>query len=79
MENRIKEERIAQTRAEIAKRIGRFCQELPEAEFEKLLNRMTGIHCKYDLFPHVPELAEMTELDAAMEEGLQAFKKSLGS
>lgn len=79
MDNRIKEERTAQARAAIAKRIERFCRELPEAEFEKLLDRMTAIQCKYDIFPHIPELAEMAELDAAMEEQLRAFRKTLSS
>ena len=79
MDKSAREERIAQARAEIAKRIERFCRQLPRADFEKLLDRMTGIHCKYDIFPHMPELAEMAELDAAMEEELHALKKSLGS
>jgi hypothetical protein len=79
MDNRLREERIAQARAEIARRIERFCRHLPKGEFEKLLDRMTGIHCKYDLFPHIPEFGEMAELDAAMEDGLQGFKKRLGS
>lgn len=80
MDKRIKDERVAQARAEIAKRIERFCRELPKVEFEKLLDRMTTIHCKYDIFPHVPELAEMTELDLVMEQELQAFgKRTLGS
>ena len=77
MDKRIRDERIAQARAEIAKRIERFCHGLPKAEVERLLDRMTAIHCKYDIFPHIPELAEMAELDAAMEEELHAFRKRL--
>ena len=79
MDKRITEERIAQTRAEISKRIARICRALPEAEFEKLLDRMTAIHCKYEIFPHIPELAEMAELESVMQEEFRAFKRTLGS
>ena len=79
MDKRIREERIAHAGAEIAKSIERFCQTLPKAEFEKLLDRMTAISCKYDIFPHVPEIAEMAELETAMNEEFRAFRKTLSS
>ena len=79
MDNRVSEGRIAQTRAEIAKRIEPFCRGLPKAEFESLLDRMTEIRCKYDISPHLPGLAESAKLDGAMNGRLQPFKKSLGS
>jgi hypothetical protein len=58
MHNGITEERVAQARAEISKRIAPVCGALPEPEFESLLDRMTSIHCKYEILPPVPELAE---------------------
>ena len=79
MDQRTKEQRIAQARAEIKKRIARVCRTLPEAEFENLLDRMTAIHCKYDIFPHVPEVAQLAELETAVEEEFRAFKRQLGS
>ena len=79
MDKRITEERLAQARAEISKRIARICRALPESEFEKLLDRMTAIHCKYEIFPHVPELAEMAELETAVDEEFRTFKRTLGS
>lgn len=79
MDKRVREERVAQARAAIAKRIERFCREVPNAEFEKLLDRMTAVHCKYDIFPHIPELAEMADLEAAFEEEIRALKKTLRS
>jgi len=51
MDERIKEERIAQARAEIAKRIMRFCRNLHPQDLEKLLDRMALVHFKYDVFP----------------------------
>ena len=79
MDKRIKEQRIAQARAEIKKRIARVCGTLPEAEFENLLDRMTAIHCKYDVFPNVPEFAQLAELESAIQEEFRAFKQQLGS
>jgi hypothetical protein len=58
MDNRPREERIAQARAEIAKRIRRVCKTLPPAEFEKLLDRMALIYWKYDVAPNLPEALE---------------------
>ena len=51
MDERIKQERIAQARAEIAKRIMRFCRNLHPQDLEKLLDRMALVHFKYDVFP----------------------------
>ena len=51
MDDRLKRERIAQARAEIAKRIMRFCRNLHPQDLEKLLDRMALVHCKYDVFP----------------------------
>ncbi len=56
MDERTKAERLAQARLEIAARIKRVCERLPRAEFEKLVDRMAGIQCKYDVFPNIPEL-----------------------
>lgn len=51
MDERIKQERIAQARAEIARRIMRFCRNLQPQDLEKLLDRMALVHFKYDIFP----------------------------
>jgi hypothetical protein len=61
MDERTKAERLAQARLEIGARIKRFCERLPRAEFEKLLDRMAGIQCKYDVFPTIPEPPESVE------------------
>jgi hypothetical protein len=58
MDERVKEERIAQARAEIAKRIRSVCDGLAPADLEKLLDRMALIQWKYEILPNVPELPE---------------------
>ncbi len=65
MDERTKAERIAQARLEIAGRIKRVCERLPRAEFEKLLDRMAGIQCKYDVFPNVPAPPDSKDGDEA--------------
>lgn len=76
MKDRVREQRVAEARAEIAKRIKRVCRDLPAAEFEKLLDRMTLLHCKYDIFPHLPELVDTAEFQQAIEEELPKFRPS---
>jgi hypothetical protein len=49
-----KAEAIAHARAEIAKRISRFCHNLSSEQFEALLDRMAGIQAKYDILPNLP-------------------------
>jgi hypothetical protein len=61
MDERTKAERLAQARLEIAARIKRVCERLPRAEFERLLDRMAGIHCKHDVFPNIPEPPDSEE------------------
>ena len=51
---KIKAEAIARARAQIAARIARFCKELSQDEFEALLDRMAGIHYKYECVGDVP-------------------------
>ena len=46
--DKVKAEAIARARAQIAARIGRFCRNLSREEFDALLDRMAGIHCKYE-------------------------------
>ena len=43
-----KAERLAQARLEIAKRIKRVCEVFRPADFERLLDRMARIQCKYE-------------------------------
>jgi hypothetical protein len=74
--DRVREQRIDQARAEIAKRIRRVCGHLPDAELEKLLDRMTMIHCKYDVFPHLDQLAEADELDREIQKEILKFRAS---
>jgi hypothetical protein len=57
MDDRRKADAIAAARREIARRIARFCTSLSPEEFEKLLDRMALIHCKYEIFPHGEETA----------------------
>ena len=51
--DKVKAEAIARARAQIAERIGRFCRNLSREEFDALLDRMAGIHCKYE-YPDSP-------------------------
>ncbi len=50
--DKVKAEAIARARAQIAARIGRFCRNLSREEFDALLDRMAGIHCKYEYPDH---------------------------
>jgi hypothetical protein len=69
MDERTKAERLAQARLEIAARIKRVCERLPRPEFERLLDRMAGIHCKYDVFPNIPETPGSEEETRAEQNG----------
>ncbi len=51
--DKMRAEAIARARAQIAERIARFCRNLSREEFEALLDRMAGIHCKYE-YPESP-------------------------
>jgi len=50
---KVKAEAIARARAQIAERIARFCNNLSPEEFDALVDRMAGIHCKYE-YPDTP-------------------------
>lgn len=50
---KVKAEAIARARAQIAERIARFCRNLSPEEFDALVDRMAGIHCKYE-YPEPP-------------------------
>jgi hypothetical protein len=52
-----KAETLAAARLHIARRIARFCTSLSPAEFERLLDKMVGIHWKYDILPHLDPIA----------------------
>ena len=54
MQKRLREERIAAARAEIAKRIKRVCEGLSQEELDKLLDRMALLQYKYDVSPSLP-------------------------
>ena len=56
MDDRVKQQRIAQARAQIARRIERVCKGLAPDDLEKLLDRMALIQWKYDVYPNVPEV-----------------------
>lgn len=51
MDERTEGERLAQARLEIVKRIKRFCEVFLPADFERLLDQMARIQCKYEVFP----------------------------
>lgn len=55
--NTYKAEALAAARLIIARRIARFCTSLSPTEFERLLDKMVGIHWKYDILPHLDPLA----------------------
>ena len=55
--NRYKAEALASARLHIARRIARFCTSLSPTEFERLLDKMVGVHWKYDILPHLDPLA----------------------
>ena len=44
---------MAAARLIIARRIARFCTSLSPAEFDRLLDKMVGVHWKYDILPHL--------------------------
>ena len=59
---------MATARLQIARRIARFCTSLSPAEFERLLDRMVGIHWKYDVLPHLdPIVFDDEELDLYLD------------
>lgn len=62
-----KAEAIAAARLIIARRIARFCTSLSPSEFERLLDKMVGIHWKYDILPHLDPLAFQDEPDTFLE------------
>jgi hypothetical protein len=51
--SKYKAEAMAAARLLIARRIARFCTALSPSEFERLLDKMVGIHWKYDVLPHL--------------------------
>jgi hypothetical protein len=53
-----KAELIAATRAQIARRIARFCTSLSPEQFERLLDKMVHIHWKYDVLPNIDPSVE---------------------
>jgi hypothetical protein len=55
--SRYKAEALAAARLLIARRIARFCTSLSPAEFDCLLDKMVGVHWKYDILPHLDPLA----------------------
>ena len=55
MDDRRKLEVIAAARREIARRIARVCTSLSPEEFDKLLDRMAGVHWKFDVLPAILE------------------------
>jgi hypothetical protein len=55
MSDKRKAEAIAAARAEIARRVARFCTSLSPEEFDRLLERMAHVHWKYDVFPFTVE------------------------
>jgi hypothetical protein len=77
MDQPLRKERIAQARAEIAKRIKRFCQTLPQSEFDQLLDRMAECHCKYEVFPNLPELAAAPDPDRILSEQIRTLEKPI--
>ncbi len=56
MDERTEAERVAQARLEIAKRIKRVCDVFLSADFERLLDQMARIQCKYEVFPSAVDL-----------------------
>lgn len=55
MHDKRKKEAIAAARAEIARRIARFCVALSPEEFDALLDRMAHVQWKYDTMPNIGE------------------------
>jgi hypothetical protein len=51
MDERTEAEHLAQARLEIAKRIKRFCEVFLPADFERLLDQMARLQCKYEVLP----------------------------
>ena len=44
-------------RVAIAERIGKYCKELEPEEYDRLLDLMAGVHYKYEVLPHIPDLS----------------------
>jgi hypothetical protein len=66
--SRYEAETLAAARLHIARRIARFCTSLSPAEFERLLDKMVGVHWKYDILPHLDPLAShRDEPDTSLE------------
>jgi len=53
MDDKRRSEAIAAARAQIARRIARFCTTLTEEELNSLLDRMAYVQWKYDVAPIV--------------------------
>ncbi len=59
---------MAAARVHIARRIARFCTSLSPAEFERLLDKMVGVHWKYDVLPHLdPVVFKPDDVDTYLE------------
>jgi hypothetical protein len=46
--DRLKVESVRRVRAQIAKRVEKYCTNLSTEEFEALVDQMAGIQCKYE-------------------------------
>jgi hypothetical protein len=46
--DRLKVESVRRVRAQIAKRVEKYCTNLSSEEFEALVDQMAGIQCKYE-------------------------------
>jgi hypothetical protein len=46
--DRLKVESVRRVRAQIAKRVEKYCTNLSSDEFEALVDQMAGIQCKYE-------------------------------
>lgn len=62
-----KAEALAAARLVIAHRIARFCTSLSPVEFERLLDKMVGVHWKYDIEPHLDPGGLHTEPETYFE------------
>ena len=57
MDDQERTKRIAQARAAIAERIGKYCEGLEPEEYDRLLDLMAGVHYKYEVLPYIPDLS----------------------
>jgi hypothetical protein len=57
MDDQERTRRIAQARAAIAERIGKYCEGLKPEEYNRLLDLMAGVHYKYEVLPYIPDLS----------------------